>query len=115
MSLESDIFDTLKGLVANRCYPDVAPAGTVRPYIVWQQVGGDAFNFLEVAAVGKRGARIQVACWADTRVEAANLARSAEDALLASSLNPTALGAMVADFDADTGLRGARQDFSLFY
>jgi hypothetical protein len=115
MSLESDIFDTLKGLVASRCYPDVAPAGVARPYIVWQQVGGEAFNFLEAGPVGKRGARIQVTCWADTRVAAANLSRSAEDALVASSLNPTVLGAMVADFDQETGLRGARQDFSLTY
>lgn len=115
MSLESDIFDTLKGLVSNKCYPDVAPAGVVPSYIVWQQVGGAAFNFLEGAVVGKREARIQVACWATSRIAAAALARSAEDAMLASALNPTALGAMVGVYDEDTLRFGTLQDFSVFY
>lgn len=115
MSLESDIFDTLKGLVANRCYPDVAPEGVARPYIAWQQVGGEAWNFLESAAVGKRNARIQVACWADTRVAAAALARSSEDALIASAMKPTVIGAMTADYEEDTGRYGTKQDFSINY
>jgi hypothetical protein len=115
MSLESDVFDTLKGLVSNRCYPDVAPAGAAQPYIVWQQAGGEAFNFMESAAVGKRNARIQVACWAATRLAASALARSVEDTLVASSLNPFVLGAMTAVHEPETGLYGTRQDFSLFY
>jgi hypothetical protein len=115
MSLETDIFDTLKGLVSDRCYPDVAPADVASPYIVWQQAGGGAFNFMDASAVGKRNARIQVACWETTRVAAAALARQAEDALVASALNPEVLGAMTAVYEQDTKLYGTRQDFSIFY
>lgn len=115
MTIESDIFDALKGLVSNRCYPDVAPAGVARPYIVWQQVGGAAINFLEASVVGKRNARIQVACWADSRQIVATLARGAEDALLASALNPTVVGAMTATHEPETNLYGALQDFSAWY
>ena len=47
--VEGDIFNTLKGLVGNRGYPDVAPSGAVKPYMVYQQVGGEAPTFLERA------------------------------------------------------------------
>jgi hypothetical protein len=114
MSLEADIFNALKGLVANRCYPDVAQAGAARPYIVWQQVGGAAFNFVDGSAPSKRQARIQVACWADSRLSANDLARSAESALI-SSLKGYVMGALVADYDEETRLYGARQDFTFTY
>lgn len=116
MSLESDIFDTLKALVSNRCYPDVAPEGVARPFIVWQQVGGDATNFVEGTLPSIRNARIQVACWAATRTAAATLARSAEEAMVTSStLRAYVLGAMTAAYEQDTRLYGARQDFSIAY
>lgn len=116
MSVESNLFDALKGLVSNRCYPDVAPSNTVRPFITFQQVGGTAANFLETAVVGLRNARFQVTCWADTRVAAAALARSAEDAMVTSTaLRAYVLGAMVADYEEETHLFGTRQDFTVFY
>jgi hypothetical protein len=116
MSLESDVQTALAALVSNRSYPDVAPNNVTAPYVVWQQVGGSAFSFLESAAVGKRNARIQVACWAATRLAASALSRTAEDALVTNTtLRATPLGAMVSDFDEDTRLYGSRQDFSIFY
>jgi hypothetical protein len=115
MSLESDIFDTLKSLVSNRVYPDVAPLDPTAPYIVWQQVGGEAINFMEVAQVGKRNARIQVACWATTRVAASNMARSVENAMVQSTMNPFVVGAFTAVYEDETKLYGTRQDFSIFY
>lgn len=116
MSLESDIFDALKALVSNRCYPDVAPAGAAKPYIAWQQVGGTATNFLEGTMPSLRNARIQVACWATTRTAAADLARAAEAALVTSTtLRAYVLGAMTADHEEDTQLYGTRQDFSIAY
>lgn len=115
MTIEADIFTALRVLVADRVYPDLAPATAGRPYIVWQQVGGQAFSFLEAAPVGKRNARIQVACWAETRQAANDLARLAEDTLAASSMSATPLGAFAADYDEDAHLYGTRQDFSVFY
>lgn len=118
MSLESSIFDSLKSLVSNRVYPDVAPISTALPYITYQQVGGRAVSFLESAVVGKRNARVQVNCWAATRLAASNLARSAEDALVVdTTCRAIPLAAMVATFEDETEppLYGTRQDFSIWY
>lgn len=118
MTLEANLFTTLGALASNRAYPDVAPQGATRPYIVYQQVGGTAAHYLESAVVGKRNARVQVSVWAATRVAAAALSRSAEDALVTSAtLRALPLGAMVAEYEEDTDppLYGARQDFSIWY
>jgi hypothetical protein len=115
MSIEADIFNTLKGLVSNRVYPDVAPAGTEKPFIVYQQAGGEAVNFLEAGAPVKRNARMQITCWATTRLAAATLARQAEDALTSSALKAFSIGALTAIYEDDTGLYGTRQDFSIWH
>lgn len=115
MTIEADIFNTLKALVSNRVYPDVAPAGAEKPFIVYQQAGGEAINFLEAGAPAKRNARIQIACWATTRLAAATLARDAEDALTTSALKAYSIGALTAIYEDDTGLYGSRQDFSIWY
>jgi hypothetical protein len=116
VSLESSIHAALTALVAGRCYPDVAPNGAGRPYIVFQQVGGTATNFIEGTMPSLRNARIQVSCWATTRVAAANLARSAEEAMVTNTtVRAFVIGAMVADYEAETLLYGTRQDFSLAY
>lgn len=113
MTAESIIFDTLRGLVADRVFPDVAPEGTVRPYITFQQVGGAAVNFIDATLPSKRNGRFQLNVWADTRLQAALIARQVEDALrVAPALQTTVLGAPVADYEADTKLYGTRQDFS---
>lgn len=115
MSIESLLFSALKGLVGNRCYPDVAPDKTQRPYITYQQVGGQAINFVDGSDPGKRNARMQVNVWADSRAQASALAQQVESALRASALQTTVLGAAVATYEPETCLRGARQDFSLWY
>lgn len=113
MSLETTIYNALKTLVSNRVWPDVAKEGTALPRIVYQQIGGDAFSFLEGGPVGKRNATIQVSCWATTRQAASDLSRSAEDALVGIAATP--LGAMAAVYEQETQLYGAQQDFSIFY
>lgn len=121
MTVEADIFAALKSLVPDgsgkfRVYPDVAPAGTARPYITFQQVGGVAVNMLDGAAPGKRNGRFQVNCWADTRAAAATLSRQVEDALrAATALQVTVLGAPVSVYEEDVPLYGTRQDFSLWF
>lgn len=115
MTTESLIFDALKTLVANRVYPDVGPVGVVKPYITYQQIGGQAVNFMESTTPSKSNGRFQVNVWADTRTAAALLAKQVTAALRATSaLQTTALGEPVATFEADTKLYGTRQDFSLW-
>lgn len=116
MSLESAIFDALKGLVSNRVYPDVAPENTTRPYITYQQVGGQAVNFLDTTVPSKKNARIQINTWADTRQGAAVLSRQVEDTLRGvAALQTQALGAPVSIYEMETKLRGTRQDFSVWF
>lgn len=115
MSIETQIFQTLHTLVDGRVYPDIAPAGVPLPYIVYQQVGGVALNFLDNAMPPARNGRIQVCSWAVTRIEAADLIEQVESALRsASGLQVDVLAAPVSAFDDVTKLRGSRQDFSIW-
>lgn len=116
MSTESLLFNALKGLVANRVYPDVGPEGVAVPYITWQQVGGQPVNFLDTATLPSRAnGRYQINTWAATRAEASTLAKQVENAVRATtSLQPAVLSQPVATTDEETGRRGYRQDFSLW-
>lgn len=115
MTAESIIFATLRGLVADRVFPDVAPEGTARPYCTYQQVGGAAVNFTDGGIPSKRNGRYQINCWSDSRPQAALLARSVESALRpVPTLLTTVLGGPVAEYEEDTKLFGTRQDFSFW-
>lgn len=118
MSVETLIYSALKNLASNRVYRDIAPPTvTALPRITFQQVGGEAINFLDAATVpSKKHARFQVNCWDDRRDDAMALAREVEDTLRAvSALHTTVLGAAVAVYEEDTRLYGAMQDFSFWY
>ena len=115
MSIETALFAALRGLVADRVFPDVAPENTPRPYITYQQTGGDAVNFVENTIPSKKNARMQINVWADTRLQATAMCGSVEDALRTLvSLQPTVLGAAIATYDDETKLRGTLQYFSLW-
>jgi Protein of unknown function (DUF3168) len=115
MSMETLVFDALKGLTAKRVFPDVAPENSPLPYITYQQVGGDSTNYLAQSVPDKRNARVQVNVWATTREAASSLALQVETAMrLAPTLNTTVLGASIATYDQETTYRGTRQDFSIW-
>jgi hypothetical protein len=114
MSLETDLVDLLK-LQCPRVFPDVAPYGTARPYITWQQVGGDPVNYVDNTVPDKRNALMQINCWATTRLEANALALQVEAALIVSTaLQARPQSALVASHEEDTDLRGVMQDFTIW-
>jgi hypothetical protein len=115
MSLETDLYAVLGPLVGGRAYPDFAKIGATSPYITYFQAGGQAINFLESGLVGKRNARVQVNCWASTRIDANQLARDAEDAMVLSGLKTYVIGAFSVSSNSDLNLYGTRQDFSVWY
>lgn len=117
MSVESLIYATLKNLVSNRVYRDVAPADvTALPRIVFQQVAGEAINFLSGDRPSKKWARMQVSSWHSRRDDCMALARQVEDALRAeTTLGTTVMGAPIAVYEPDTQLYGAHQDFTVAY
>ena len=115
MTMEVLIRDALRPLVAGGAHWNVAPHGTATPRFVFQQVGGKGLNYVDDAVPDKQNARIQVAAWASTPAEAKRLILQAEAALiLADGLQCETLGAATGTFEPDTGLHGARQDFSIW-
>lgn len=112
MSIEADIYNALQGF--GPVFPDVAPAGTARPYLTFQQVGGVALNFLGAVPPSKKNGRFQINCWADTRLSVATLSRQVEDAMV-TTLKAYVLGAPLAIFEEETQLYGTMQDFSVYF
>lgn len=116
MSLESLIFDALKGVLASRVYPDVAPEGVEAPFGTYQAVGGGAVNYVEASVPDRQNARVQVTVWAATRTEASLIGKQVEDALrLALPLQTTVLTARRSVYEEDTRRRGSMQDFDFWY
>ena len=115
MTVEADLFTTLGPLVGGRAYPDVAPAGVARPYIVYQEISGQAPTFLERAVPSKKNGRFQITVWDDTRAQASALSLQIEEAMVLSTLfDAKPLGGRTADYDEETELRGARHDFTVW-
>ena len=115
MSAEAALVPLLTGLVSGRVYPDVAPSGAGLPRIVYQQVGGKTINYTEGTLPEKENARMQVVCWASTRMAAINLMKQVEAAILSAPvIQAEALGARISGYEQDTNLFSSMQDFSIW-
>ena len=115
MSVESDIFNTLKALVGNRCFPDFAPLGTVRPFITFEQAGGDALYFIDGALPDKKHGRFEIGVYADSRATCASVALQVEAAMAAATaFQSTAIHAPVSDYASETLIYSSTQNFSVF-
>lgn len=115
MSVESDIFTVLKALVSNRCYPDFAPLGTVRPFIVYEQTGGETVAFMERILPDKKNGRFEVGVFADTRSECASIALQAEAAMAAATtFQAEAIHAPISDYASGVKIYSSTQNFSVW-
>lgn len=114
MSFEGQL-DSLLKTVCLRTFPDVAPIGTVAPYLTWQQLGGANLRYLDNSAPDKRNVLLQVNAWSKTRTEATALIRQIEDALCASALFiAVPEGEALSTFEPDTLLYGSLARFSIY-
>ena len=114
MSMEADLVNLLK-TVCPRVFPDVAPSGTVAPFIVWQCLGGESLRFVDNTAPDKRNTYMQISAYSTTRLESLNLIRAAEEALCASpAFVAKPQGEPIATYEDDTALYGAIQRFSIW-
>lgn len=114
MTVEADILAVVQPLCA-RTFPDFAPVTTALPYCTFQQIGGEAVNYVDNTEPDRENAEFQVNVWAGTRKEAKALIKQIAAALRAASTftaRPTS--APVSDFDADMKRYGARQDFTVW-
>lgn len=115
MTVEADIFNALKSLVANRVFPDVAPISTTKPYITYSQVGGEALTYLENAVPSKQNGRFQVNVWADTRASASALMLLVELAMVtATTYQARPVSAPSTGYDNDMLVYTSLQDFTVW-
>ncbi|NLZ12372.1 MAG: DUF3168 domain-containing protein [Alcaligenaceae bacterium] len=113
--MELTLIALLSPLVGGRVFPDVAPIGTARPYITWQQFGGDVIKPLANEVASKRNSTVQINVWSDTRLQANQLILQAETALVTSSaFIARPISAFAARHEEDVDLYGAEQDFSIW-
>lgn len=115
MTIEADIYTTIKGLVSNRCFPDFAPLSTARPYITYVQIGGEAISYLDNTVPDGKIGRFQINVWGDTRASVSALMLQVEAAMIqATAFSARPVSAPSSDYDHDNLVYGAMQDFSVF-
>lgn len=115
MSLESDLRTALLPLAGGRVYPDTTPDAPTFPVVIYQQVGGEAFDYAEGKVPDAEHARVQVTVWSKTRVEASLIARQARKALVEGPLRAETYGAPVSDYNEALKLYGNRTDYGIWY
>lgn len=114
MTLEEKLVVLLKA-ICPRTFPDFAPTETARPYVTWQQIGGDVVEFIDNAAPSQENALIQINVWSDRRAEAKDLIKQIEVSLIeAVVFQARPSGAAASDADPDMARYCSRQDFSIW-
>lgn len=115
MSIETTLVNTIGPLCGWRVYPDIAPQGASMPYVTYFQVGGQTIDPINGDVPGLNNARVQINVWAQTRIEANELMRDIEDILRPHPIGARPIGALMARYEEETRLRGAQQDFSIWW
>lgn len=114
MSIETAVYDAIKA-ICPRVYPDIAPAGTAAPYVVYQAIAGRALSYTSDEVPNLRNAEMQISVWATTRTAANALSSSIEAALIAiTTIQARPSSGLAAQYDEDADLRGAIQTFSIW-
>lgn len=114
--MTAPVFSTLANtsavtdLVSTRIYEDVAPQNVSRPYVVWQEIGGSAENYLSETP-GIDYARIQIDCYAESKSLVRAIAIAVRDAL---DLQGYQIGNPRSDFSASTKLFSVSMDYSFW-
>ena len=115
MSLET-VLTPLLETVCDEVSPDFADFNTPRPYVTYQQIGGQDVIPLDSSLPGTLNAEVQINVWADTRLEASALMLAIRSLLIQSTgVTARPLAAAQNDFDADIPVYGSRQDFTIWY
>lgn len=86
--IEETIFNTLKTLVSNRCYPMVMPQNPTLPAIVYTRVASSPQNVLEGGSTIDQ-IRVQVDSYATTYSAAKSLAVSIRSAMETATFKGT--------------------------
>ena len=115
MTVETQIYTVLKSLVGDRCFPDFAPLGTVRPFITFEQVGGEALHNLDGTLPDKKHGRFEIGVYADSRSACAAIALQVEAAMsAATAFQSVAIHAPMSDYAIDVKIYSSTQNFSIY-
>lgn len=115
MLLEARLVEIVAPLLGGKFYPDTSPDRLVFPFGIYQQTGGEAVVFGENVIPEERNARMQIEVWSRTRLEAAELMREIEVALVGGFQACRPIGAMSAIHEEQQKIYGARQDFTIWH
>jgi len=122
MTIEATIVAALKGLVPGqgsagaRVFPNVAPANTALPYIVYTRAGGKPLDDLDLdGSPDTKNVRMQIDVWSDRYLSADRIMTSVGAILTSAPISGTSLGEPTSQWEDATKLHGFRQDFSIFY
>lgn len=114
--METLLYSILSPLCSGRVFPDHASYDTERPFITYQQVGGDLIRPLNKSIPNMQNALVQVNVWNVSPVSAKELALQVEDAIRTSELfSGQPASGMVAFYEEGLDIYGVRQDFSIWY
>lgn len=118
-AFETQLFSVLSALCP-RVFPDVAPVATAKPYITYQQIGGERLRNFDKSPADKRKVFVQINVWSDSRLSANELCRQVEAAMAAAAVfnasedsEPIWTHDDIALPDAPDGLFGCIQDFTV--
>ncbi|MBV6304936.1 DUF3168 domain-containing protein [Candidimonas humi] len=123
MSIEAAIFSLLGPLVSNRCYPDTTPDAPVFPLIVYQIVGGQAYEYLARKLPDCENYRVQVWCWwkdedgVAVRDEVGALALQVRQKIIeqgAAFVSAQTIGQGISQYEEALKLYGIQQDYSVW-
>lgn len=115
MSAESELYSLLSAaagviaLVADRIYPDLIPEGKDAPYLGYERANAEPVTTLEGTVLAWR-VNLVIACWADTRLQANQIADAVLAALAGTAWRYEGSGSEV---DEATGRLAATLQISL--
>lgn len=103
-----------------RVFPDVAPVSTAKPYVTYQQIGGERLRNWDKTPADKRKVVVQINVWSDSRLGANDLCRQIEAAMAAATVfnaqedaEPLWTHDDITLPDAPDGLYSTSQDFTV--
>jgi len=114
MTLEEKLVAALLA-ICPRVFQDFAPTDTQRPYITFQQIGGETVDFIDGTVPSKENAYVQINVWSDIRKEAKASILQVEAALIKSTeFQASPQAAASNDFDTDMERFSSIQTFSIW-
>jgi len=120
MSVEIAVRSAIISLAPNRVFPDFAPPHILAenepdPFITYQVIGGSGRRNIQ-SLDSLKMYRIQVNCYAKTRILCSNLAILVELALNNANLfKAVSLSEPTSTYEDEVSLYGTMQDFSVHY